>query len=193
MAELLLPPALAKDPRFKAFAQLTERLDNIDLSPLLVYLIDGVDASALPFLADQFSVMGEDGWSLAQSDEAKRALIKGAIELHRYKGTPWAVREVIRRLGFGEVELVEGIGRLNYDGTRRHDGAMVYGGDGLWAAYRVILLDRAITNDQAVLLRTTLAAFAPARCVLASLEYRRVPVRYNGAAHYDGQYNHGSS
>ncbi|KVN76047.1 phage tail protein [Burkholderia ubonensis] len=193
MADLLLPPALAKDARFRALAQLAERLGNVDLSPLLVYLIDDVDASALPFLADQFSVMGEDGWSLAESDEARRTLIKGAIELHRYKGTPWAVREVIRRLGFGEVELVENIARVFYDGKRRYNGWMVHGDPGLWAVYRVILLDRAITNDQAALLRATLAAFAPARCLLASLEYRGVPVRYNGAARYDGQYNHGSS
>ncbi|WP_322080226.1 phage tail protein I [Burkholderia cenocepacia] len=189
----LLPPVLAKDKRFKVLAQLVERLDNVDLSPLLVYLIDGVAPSALPFLADQFSVMGEDGWNLAESDDAKRALIKGAIELHRYKGTPWAVREVIRRLGLGEVELVEGISRVHYDGKRRYNGWMVHGDLGLWAVYRVILLDRAITNDQAALLRATLDAFAPARCVLASLEYRGVPVRYNGAAHYDAQYNHGSS
>ncbi|MCM2494534.1 phage tail protein I [Burkholderia glumae] len=193
MGDLSLPPALARDARFRAFAKLTERLDDIDLSPLLVYLIGGVDASALPFLADQFSVMGEDGWNLAESDEAKRALIKGAIELHRYKGTPWAVRDVIRRLGFGEVELIESIARVSYDGKHRYNGWMVHGDPGLWAAYRIILLDRAVTNDQAVLLRTTLAAFAPARCVLASLEYRSVPVRYNGAAHYDAQFNHGSS
>ncbi|AOJ06395.1 phage tail protein I [Burkholderia mayonis] len=193
MADALLPPPLAKDRRFAALAQLAARLDNIDLSPILVYLIDGVDASALPYLAEQFSVMGEDGWSLAESDDARRALIKGAIELHRYKGTPWAVREVIRRLGFGEVELVENIARVSYDGKRRYNGWMVHGDPGLWAVYRVILRDRAITNDQAALLRATLAAFAPARCELASLEYREVPVRYNGAAHYDGQYNHGSS
>ncbi|EGP02780.1 phage tail protein, partial [Pasteurella multocida subsp. gallicida str. Anand1_poultry] len=27
-----------------------------------------------------------------------------SVELHRHKGTPWSVREVIRQLGFGEVE-----------------------------------------------------------------------------------------
>lgn len=194
MADALrLPPPLAGDERFQALGQLAARISDIDLSPLLVYLVDIAEASALPHLAEQFSLTGEDGWSLAESDDARRALIKSAIELHRHKGTPWAVREMIRRLGFGEVDLIENIGRLSYDGTRQHNGWFVHGDPSMWAVYRVILLERAITNDQAELLRSTLAGVAPARCCLASIEYQAVAVRYNQAASYDGQFNHGSS
>lgn len=190
----LLPPPLASDERFRILGQIVaQRISEIDLSPLLVYLIDLVTPSALALLGEQFSMSGEDGWNLAESDEAKRALIKGAIELHRQKGTPWAIREVVRRLGFGEVELIEGIGRLRYDGQRRHDGKMIHGDPSAWAVYRVILLERAITNDQANNLRSVLAAFTPARCHLASLEYQSVPIRYNAQASYDGQFNHGST
>ena len=193
MADAFLPPPLATDERFRALEQLAARQNKINLAPLLVYLIDAVDSSALVHLAEQFSLIGEDGWALAESDDARRALIKSAIELHRHKGTPWVIREMIRRLGFGEVELIENIGRLSYDGIRQYNGWMVHGDPAVWAIYRVLLLERAITNDQAAQLRITLDAFAPARCHLASLEYQAVPIRYNQSANYDGQYNHGSS
>lgn len=192
MAESLrLPPPLQADNRFNTLGALAERLDNIDLSVLMVYLVDIVGTSALPWLGEQFSLFG-DGWELAESDDVRRALIKSAIELHRYKGTPWSVREVIRRFGFGEVDLIEGIGRVSYDGNALHDGLYIYGDTTSWAVYRVIL-QQPITSDQAESLRKALAAFAPARCHLASLEYQSVPIRYNGSVNYDGSYNYGSS
>ncbi|HBC6247761.1 TPA: phage tail protein I [Escherichia coli] len=188
---LQLPPPLEGDISLRTLGRLAGRLDNIDLSVLMVFLVDIVDSSALPWLGEQFSLSG-DGWELAESDDVRRMLIKAAIELHRYKGTPWSIREVIRRFGFGEVDLIEGTGRLSYDGNRSYNGLFVYGDAAAWAVYRVIL-KQPITNDQAAMLRQTLAAFAPARCHLASLEYQSVAIRYNNTAIHDGSYNHGSS
>lgn len=49
MAETLkLPPALEGDISFRALGNLAGRLDSIDLSVLMVYLVDIVDSSALP-------------------------------------------------------------------------------------------------------------------------------------------------
>lgn len=188
---LQLPPPLEGDISLRTLGRLTGRLDNIDLSVLMVFLVDIVDSSALPWLGEQFSLSG-DGWELAESDDVRRMLIKAAIELHRYKGTPWSIREVIRCFGFGEVDLIEGTGRLSYDGNRSYNGLFVHGDAAAWAVYRVIL-KQPITNDQAAMLRQTLAAFAPARCHLASLEYQSVAIRYNNTAIHDGSYNHGSS
>ncbi|HIB1592752.1 TPA: phage tail protein, partial [Salmonella enterica subsp. enterica serovar Muenchen] len=85
---LPLAPPLAADKRFSTLARLAEtRFSGISLTPLLVYLIDMTESSALPWLAGQLSLTGDNGWSLAESDEAKRELIKNAIELFRYKGT----------------------------------------------------------------------------------------------------------
>ena len=186
-----LPPPLEGDISLRTLGRLAGRLDNIDLSVLMVFLVDIVDSSALPWLGEQFSLSG-DGWELAESDDVRRMLIKAAIELHRYKGTPWSIREVIRRFGFGEVDLIEGTGRLSYDGNRSYNGLFVHGDAAAWAVYRVIL-KQPITNDQAAMLRQTLAAFAPACCHLASLEYQSVAIRYNNTAIHDGSYNHGSS
>lgn len=191
MSDLPLPPPLAGDTSLTALANLAERWDELDLSALMVYLVDIVDSSALDALAEQFSLK-EDGWVLAESEDARRAMIKTAIEMHRYKGTPWAIRAVIRSLGFGEVELIEHIGRLNYDGERRYNNLFVYGDASKWAVYRV-LLQQPITNDQAQMLRRTLEAIAPARCHLASIEYTAVPIRYNRTAIYDNSYNYGSA
>lgn len=91
--------------------------------------------------------MGEDGWSFVELDEVKCVLIKGVIELYCYKGMFWVVREVIWCLGFGEVEFVEGIGGVYYDGKSCYDSVMVYGGNGLWVVYWVILFDCVIIND----------------------------------------------
>ncbi|WP_194207255.1 phage tail protein I [Superficieibacter sp. 1612_C1] len=99
MDKLLLPPPLASDERFSILANIAaERFARLDLTALLVYLVDLVDASALPSLAEQFHVQGLEGWLFASDEQEKRELIKQAIELHKYKGTPWAVRRVLEIL-----------------------------------------------------------------------------------------------
>ncbi|WP_409284298.1 phage tail protein [Pseudomonas protegens] len=193
MANHQLPPALAGDERFAVLCELLdEALEGLDLNALLVYLVDLVKPALLPNLADQFSLLDEAAWQLAESDEAKRNLVKNAAQLHRYKGTPWAVREVIRLLGFGEVTLQEGMNNRLRDGSITRNGGYVHGDPSAWALYRVVL-QRAITNDQAALLRRLLLSVAPARCRLVTLDYQSVAIRHNGVARRDGQYNHGSS
>lgn len=100
MSNAPLPPALASDERFAVLSTLAEEaFSEIDLSILLVYLIDLVPAHILPHLADQFHVMGLEGWEFADTELKRRDLIKQAIELHRYKGTPWAIEQVLVSLG----------------------------------------------------------------------------------------------
>lgn len=109
MADKRLIPAGIKDLSAEAFNELIDRLGSIDLTPLLIYIIDHVDSSALPHLAWQFHI---EGWELAETDKEKRTLIKRAIELHRYKGTPWAVKEAIKACGY-EADISEW---FQYDG-----------------------------------------------------------------------------
>ncbi len=193
MADQQLPPALAGDQRFVWLCELlSESRSSTDINAMLVYLVDLVKPSVLPFLADQFSMLDEAAWLLAESTSARRDLIKSAVQLHRYKGTPWAIREVIRLLGFGEIGLQEGLAHLIHDGSVLRDGSHVHGDPGSWPLYRVFL-KRSITNDQAALLRRLILSVAPARCRLVSLDYTSVAIRHNGFARRDGTYNHGSS
>jgi phage tail P2-like protein len=193
MAKQQLPPALAGDERFALLCELLdETFDTLDINAMLVYLVDLVKPQLLPFLADQFSLIDEAAWLLAESLDAKRNLIKSSAQLHRYKGTPWAIREVIRLLGFGEVTLQEGLNNQVRDGSITRDGNHVHGNPAAWPLYRVFL-QHAITNDQAAFIRRLLLSVAPARCRLVSLDYQSVAIRHNGVARRDGQYNHGSS
>lgn len=192
MAKLTYADIIERDQRAKALAELGLRFELIDTPRLMPRLVDLVAPEHLDLLAESSSIIGEDGYWLAESETARRKLIKGAYELHRFKGTPWAIREIIRRLGFGEVTLIEGLNRRTYNGETKYDGVYVYGSPTHWAHYRVIMAN-AITNDQATLLRKTLRAFAPARCVLESLDYSAAALRYNGKANYDGKFNYGTA
>lgn len=193
MAKLQLPPALAGDERFALLLELlTDSLDDLDIDSMLVYLIDLVKPALLPVLADQFSLLDEAAWLLAESEDARRNLIKNSAELHRFKGTPWAIREVVRLLGFGEVVIQEGLNNKIRNGAITRNGSHVHGDPSAWPLYRVFL-KAAITNDQAALLRRLLLSVAPARCRLVALDYQSVAIRHNGLARRDGQYNHGSS
>lgn len=93
----LLPAPLQRDSNYRALNDLLDRAGALDLTKLLVYWLDIVDASALPVLAKQFHVMGLEGWEFAHTEAEQRALLKQAVELHRRKGTPWAVRQGVRR------------------------------------------------------------------------------------------------
>lgn len=97
-AELLIQPSLKPDPSCAAIADadILGRLSRLDLSRELVYRIDSVVPDALPFLCEQFSRLGYDGWYFASTDSERRGLIKTSIQYHRLKGTlegfRWAAR-----------------------------------------------------------------------------------------------------
>ena len=183
---------IERDQRYKILADLGLRLDLLDTPKLMPRLVELVAPEHLILLADSRCILNEDGYWLAESDSARRRLIKGAYELHRKKGTPWAIREIVRRLGFGQVELIERMGNKTHNGEIRRDGRYSHGHSDRWAHYRIIM-NAPITNDQAALLRRTLAAFAPARCVLAALDYQTASLRHNGQAMRDGAFNRGTA
>ncbi len=95
----MLPAPLAKDPYWRALEELLGKIGlSLDMTKILTNWFDIVDSSALPHLAKQFHVLGIEGWDYAKTDREKRDLLKQAVELHRYKGTPWAVRQSIKRI-----------------------------------------------------------------------------------------------
>jgi P2-related tail formation protein len=148
MSDLLVPP-LAVDDRSRAIDALAARMTGLDLTPILVYLIDLVPADALPILAEQFNVVGPL-WAYLPDEAAKRRAIKESVAWHRAKGTPWSVETALSWAG--HVAKVE-------DTT---------GSANRWAEYQ-LELGTPVTADalQAVL---ELARFAaPARSHLVRL------------------------
>ena len=92
-----------------------ERWDNWDLTEFLAYLVDTCASEALPYLAEQFNCEGLRGFAVANTEDEQRELIKMSIRLHKYMGTPWAIREACRTVGFPEIILTEGIASIPPD------------------------------------------------------------------------------
>lgn len=112
MNELTLPSSLQTDPNYLALNRLLDQWQAIDLTKLLIYWLDSVDVSALPHLAKQFHVLGLEGWDYTATEAEKRDLLQRAVELHRYKGTLWGVRQGIRQI-HPNVDIEEW---FNYNG-----------------------------------------------------------------------------
>lgn len=87
------------DINLKIFDEICEeRFGNLNLDAVLVSIIDNVPADALPHLAEQYHITGNEGWLQALSESEKRNLIKSAIKMHRYKGTKYAIEEIFNTL-----------------------------------------------------------------------------------------------
>lgn len=184
---ITLTPALANDERFKVLSQLAVEAYQIDLSMTLVYLVDIVDASVLPYLAEQFSLMG-DGWELASTESAQRRMIKDAIPIHQYKGTIWSIKRIFYLLGFGEIEIDEGRSGRRRDGKTRRDGFTIRGDRSAhWAEYRIRCF-APLNAQQVALAKRMLANVAPARCLLVDISS---PVARNGRVKRDGKHRRG--
>jgi phage tail P2-like protein len=160
--------------RFEIFEQIwSERLAALDIGLVLVYIIDTVNEAALPYLAEQFDVLGYKGWDFTTTTQERRDLIKRAIELHRTKGTPFAIKQSLRQIGFLDAEIQEG-GNLVYDGSIIHNGDYQYLG-GSWAYFSVILdlgNQKGITPERSGLLRLLIDEYKAARCRLTSIQFR---------------------
>lgn len=104
----VLADAISYLPEMAAwFISINQELSQIDLGELLVYEVDTVDPSALPYLGSQFDVLGYKGFRLANTTDDERAIIKRAIELHRYKGTEWAIKQALLSIGFADIALIK--------------------------------------------------------------------------------------
>lgn len=63
------------DINLKIFDEICEeRFKNIDLECILISIIDNVPADALPHLAEQYHITGNEGWIQALSDTEKETL-----------------------------------------------------------------------------------------------------------------------
>jgi P2-related tail formation protein len=132
--------ALKKHPHIMALHDVVrDRLASLPAEAVLVYLIDFVAEDALYTLAEQFNVLGYKGYFLATTEAEKRAIIKRAIDLQRFKGTPWSIKEALREFGYPNVTILENTGSgPKYDGTYTHNGAIQHSGDYHWANFDVV-------------------------------------------------------
>jgi phage tail P2-like protein len=112
MIKELTPPSIRELQHLvDTFDTSFEELKKNIIKVLIYPRIDEIeDEAILDLLAWQFHI---EGYEQAQTIQEKRNLIKNAIELHRYKGTPYAVKKVFQALGL-DASLQEW---FDYDGV----------------------------------------------------------------------------
>mgnify|MGYP004461956245 CR=1 FL=1 len=87
------------DINLKIFDEICEeRFGKLNIEAVLVSIIDNVPSDVLPHLAEQYHITGNEGWLQALNESEKRSLIKSAIKMHRYKGTKYAIEEILKNL-----------------------------------------------------------------------------------------------
>jgi P2-related tail formation protein len=126
----------------------------------------GVDAlTNIDLLIDVDNLIESGGLitELALTEAAQRELLKSAIALHRFRGTPWAVKQALASLGWPKVSLLEG---------QSSWGGVAYPPNQGWAVFRV-MIDLAAGQGVSIGAASTAVAavnfFKPARAWLDSL------------------------
>lgn len=161
----IIASALSDNELARAFSELVAlRWDNWDLSVYLPYLVDTCAASVLPYLADQFDVEGLQGFAMAVDEDQQREIIKKSIALHKFIGTPWAIREACRTVGFPVIYLEEGVPAIPGGPESPED----------WARFRVLVEadnNRHITVEEAQRMRLFVEFYKNERSHLVELGF----------------------
>lgn len=158
MPDSLLPAFFSKEQHLQAFDTVMQaRLAGIDLSLVLVYLIDSASPVALPYLADQFGISAMSIYKNAPDDDTRRLLIKEAITLRSQIGTRALVKQAIASAGYDPATLVERCGSNPDNG---------------WAVFKLLVLTGgAIDGTAAINLRKLVTEAKNARSSFSGLEY----------------------
>lgn len=179
----LLQPPLQRDLSARVLEALA--VSQVNLDALLIYDYAQVDASALDALAEQLGLRGDLSWQLLERGDAggsggeggKRTLLARALEVFRYRGTHWAVREALNLLGYGGALIHEGGGAWRRDGQLQRNGQNRRSQGRDWALYE-IELPTPISIDEALALRQILLLYQPVRCHLRAIIFTP-PLRRN--------------
>ena len=126
----------------------------------------GVDAlTNIDLLIDVDNLIESGGLvtELALTEAAQRELLKNAIALHRFRGTPWSIKQALASLGWTSVSLLEG---------QTSWGGVAYPSSQGWAVFRV-MIDLAAGQGVSIGAASTAVAavnfFKPARAWLDSV------------------------
>lgn len=157
----IVADSISGKPHLAVFDNMVEqRISEIDFSPVIPLLVDNAPENMLPLLASQFDVMGYKGMRFATTAAEQRELIKRAIKLHKYKGTPYAIKESLKALGITNVIIKEHILLFVYDGIYNYDASLSYG-ESQWATFRIVVdasayptISTSLLNDIKTLVNT---------------------------------------
>lgn len=126
----------------------------------------GVDAlTNIDLLIDVDNLIESGGLvtELALTEASQRELLKNAIALHRFRGTPWAIKQALGTLGWATVTLLEG---------QTSWGGVAYPSNQGWALFRVMIelaAGQGVTIGAASTAAAAVNFFKPARAWLDSV------------------------
>lgn len=147
-----------------------------------------IPARLLPWLAWALSV---DEWDDEWDEQTRRQVVADSLAVHRKKGTPWAIRQVFRSLGLGEIDIEEGRSGYRRDGSIRREPFYLRGsGTAGWAEYR-IFCHKQLSIRQAETAIRMLKDAAPARCRLVEIDFSSAALIRNGLARRNGTFTRG--
>ena len=120
----LLPPPL-RDQRGLAFAAALD--SSIDIDPWLAcpLALPHAPDEVLWELARQFGVAGPL-WQAMPTRQHKERLVSRALRLHRHRGTPWVIEELMRLLGYTDAYVLDRANALLYNAEADHDGQHIF-------------------------------------------------------------------
>ncbi len=194
----LLPANLAGDPTFRATASALDsglRQSVLAIPDLLLFArlalagpegliaplarlaelaggLPDLPETVLDSLAWQLHV---DGYEAARAYDDKRRMVDRSLLLHRRKGTPWAVTEALRALGYADATISEGGGICRYDGEISYNGADTYAAGNRWALFDVEVElgeSEGISVAAVQRLRTAVEAWKNVRSHLRAVSWR---------------------
>ena len=91
--------APVSDVNLKLFDEICEeQFKNIQMDVLNLTNIDTISPDTLPHLAEQYHITGDEGWIYCKNETEKRTLLKNAVQLHKYRGTKYAIIKALEVL-----------------------------------------------------------------------------------------------
>ncbi|MFZ1119807.1 MAG: phage tail protein [Candidatus Binataceae bacterium] len=200
MAQLQLPPSI-NDLRSQSLLATVERLDALDLTPLLVYRLDSAPDSALIFLAWQFDML-DPQWQLAAtiSGESIDALTDidtlndidtllsssgsaGPTDFDSWRALLQAAIPLHRVHGTPD-SIRQALGSLGWGSVGFLEGQASWGGSAWpssegWAVFRVVVnlgAGQAVGTNDAARIIAAVNFFKPMRSWLDALVFEAVPL-----------------
>jgi phage tail P2-like protein len=181
MSNLLPPNANSHE---HALDDATARIGSVPVEINKLWNAETIPAALLPWLAWALSV---DEWDETWSEAQKRAMVAASFEVHSRKGTPFSIKSALQALGYDNVQIREGE-LYFYNGERIFDGSFLYGADGFWPLFDVVLNIGFVPDAPMIqLIRDRIERYKNARSQLRNLIF--MDLLYDNTAIYDGTYN----
>jgi len=163
----------------------TARIGAVPVEIVTLWNPQTCPAALLPWLAWALSV---DEWDETWTETQKRDTVAASYAVHSHKGTPYAVKQALRALGYDNVQIRENRPH-DYDGEDVYDGSFTHGSDSVWPLFDVILNIGAMPDAPMIQkIRDRIARYKNARSVLRNLIIMNL--LYNDAVIYDGTYTY---